>query len=799
MAKPELINEKMLLAVTVLCEPGVLQNSIWKTAADIIALILEVRPEFINEDLIKMLSGCFLFQGIGFEIGLSFAQALRVAVEKRPEYAEYAIRELLAVLGDEGIYDYSASAVIKALGLIVPYLPEEKRRHYLARILPFCRVSKIEFFNGGNAQSNYPNFVEGLLANSQTAQLQNPPAEVPRFRRVGDIRSLPRADKTLAEMLKDCQLVRDLAQAPNGALGRTLVYWNGKEKKYLAIKVLKDREDAGNLLLESEMMDYLNDNYDALGLVGQYPQPVMIDGQRAVRTKSLPAEAVSALTEVRTKEGEAIVLDSRYGCYTLMAYEYENRDYFTYLNNASLGAEEFFDAIFLGLHDLFCLARVGIIHTALIDVFHTPQTSGRVDRGRYLWMADIIRRFRGQSGAGRLHNWKKAVAFPNLRVSGLGDLAEFMPLLDMVANPYHPRVVHLSEVNGFGDNKDALQNVFLANFLGDYLLALTLITGSYLEEQSLLSWQDPEMLAEFMRELFNKAYEIFKQTEVFPLAGQIDWQLLARQMAYFMAGDYIGDFSPFTDEHERLAILREKGIFRPDADLRFGEYRRGNWSETEGWPGSLGPINGPLPLQELVRAIYFYTAFMATRIMDNYSTPDRLPLACALKTIGAVIDQSVVGQLENQEPRWQEQARRVVAQLYSKDVGIAYGFTGRIDNVPVKIIQDKNLHPAVDAWSFWAEGDPESKVLVIVTREILAAEIMDEIMFHEYMEWKWIEYYIANCLHTYGNIGRQLTESELWEIRRRAHILTWVKQAQVFQGEEGITPLHKKQLDDLRQ
>ncbi len=74
-------------------------------------------------------------------------------------------------------------------------------------------------------------------------------------------------------------------------------------------------------------------------------------------------------------------------------YEFSDDSYFHYLHDARLSSEQFQKAREAILHDLFLLARHGIVYTALADLFHNlEQIDDRADQGQYLPLIDLIRR-----------------------------------------------------------------------------------------------------------------------------------------------------------------------------------------------------------------------------------------------------------------------------------------------------------------------------------------------------------------------------------------------------------------------
>jgi len=408
-----------------------------------------------------------------------------------------------------------------------------------------------------------------------------------------------------------------------------------------------------------------------VALKGTYPSPLFIHGERAVRINchDLPEEMKARLQELSTgpKSDEPAWADTSDGYYTLMAYTIGTPDYFTYLHEADTDSIE--EASEKNIHDLFTLAGYGLIHPDIIDLFHNLIQIRRPEEGRFLWNVDIIRPMAGRAGAGRLHGGRHAVSYPNMRLSGPADFAEMVTLEALVFLD-HPHSAYM-KFNLRRFFIPEREKILLAHFMGNYLLAWVLIEGRRLKERSgELDRHKPGGLAKLIKKIYTTAYKALTESDSTgtDISTLIDWDRFAGQMAFFMGQAYKkyvnrpipekifgkkdiyitpGDgwgfiqrdviettlnlhgkrlsevldkyFSPATSE--RRIIPPSIFIFRPhfnklikkekDSNLRPGleelyeNYATG-W-RFDGINEDIGPVNGPFPLQELIKANYIFS------------------------------------------------------------------------------------------------------------------------------------------------------------------------------------------------
>ncbi|RLG89642.1 hypothetical protein DRO34_06920, partial [Candidatus Bathyarchaeota archaeon] len=480
---------------------------------------------------------------------------------------------------------------------------------------------RIELMDSGNTIAGV-NFIEGLIRFPLSLQLEDLPEPLPRQEEIDITKT--KIVNNLSEITEGWQFI--------SAQGRTLKF--KKEGCFLALKLLKENESPEELLEGLRWFEYINKIKERIGLRCNYPMPYELEGERIWRVKDIPSECKEALATQIDKTGEPIKVRRVRGHFVVTGYITQEEDKgkdFVYLTEPSLTDEEFEEALFNNLHDLFTLARYGIIHTALADLFHNVIQRGRVDRGRYLWMVDIINPMRTRAGSGRLHAWLQAIAYPNLRVAGPRDSDHFALLKDLISED-NPKSVHLVTALSRFSQRDLLK-VYLCNYLGEYLLSVSLIVGKRLRERNELDWEKPERLASLMRKVFIQSYYFFtlNYEEAKEISCLINWKRLAQQMAFFMAkGDRYVDYLLKRDIPEEIYNSKTKLEYSEDFRTSRGwienEEKRGWYFDGEN--PDLGPVNGPIPLQELIKALYIFSGFMTIALtkQTDFKEINNLPI-----------------------------------------------------------------------------------------------------------------------------------------------------------------------------
>jgi len=320
--------------------------------------------------------------------------------------------------------------------------------------------------------------------------------------------------------------------------GRTLVASCGR--RCLAVKLGQGGGDGGRLLAEASIQEHLNLHREGLGLRSILPRPLAPDGGSYLfRLRDLPPATKAELN---------LASDPYAICYTV------DEGYFRYLNDPSLSAEETARGLALCAWDLASLIRKGLIHDALVPIFHNRETTGtRPDLGAYRWWSMI---------PGRLDRWRGSCRYPNLRVSGIADFE------------------HIS----FCPQISATE---LRHRMGDHLLSMSLVLGSYFRNRGRF---DPEAMSAALKAIFGTYYRALASGRS-PLDECIDWDRLATRMIEEMEGDKY-----------MVALVRGAGPGGEDLEVKSGPH--------------LGHFSGFFPIPELIKAIHL-AALFAVLEMDS--------------------------------------------------------------------------------------------------------------------------------------------------------------------------------------
>jgi hypothetical protein len=246
------------------------------------------------------------------------------------------------------------------------------------------------------------------------------------------------------------------------------------------------------------------------------------------------------------------------------------------------------------MHDAGVLAgRLGLLNQAPADMFHNKEKLRH-----YHWNVDPLRRAVGNRvGAGRLDQWENAIRTINEGPSGLRDYKHYRPL-HLCTDAYRRRGMRRGDAKSF--------RLGLTSLCGDVLLAHSLSLAKWFKDQGKLA--DHPALAAVLADSFTAFFAAYTgrplpECTVF-LQGLIDWPQLAAQMDYFMGSAYVADVKAQSLPKELFSAACETVCYPPEE----------GWDTEQGWlldgiNRDLGPKNGPLPLVELVRALYLTTSF----------------------------------------------------------------------------------------------------------------------------------------------------------------------------------------------
>jgi len=390
--------------------------------------------------------------------------------------------------------------------------------------------------------------------------------------------------------------------------GRTLRYEgrtaNG-ELRQVGIKLQNKNEPLDLLNREVLLLSWIERHSAALGLRSHYPIPFRDASGRA------------AILQIEDPGSESTAAA---GSHRFMAIAYvAEPSYFDYLSNPEISESAYWSALNDGLHDLFALARMGLFHSALIDAFHVMHEPGAEGGRRYIWNYDHYTSFAGRLGAGRLEDFLGAVRYPNLRVSGLADLADVVTWPEIESGDHS-----LARFSRFAATvrgpAEFSKNFLVETYLGDYWFSAVMMAAPRLiredEERKAAGrprlWQDEarlETIADRLRRSYAVGAAAFlgiSENEAWDQSADWgDYRRLARQMTFFMTDAYV----PYFDSEEEPHL--PPGIFPVEAS--FGPLKPEFWHPTQGyvWPKrnvlqrSLGQPNGPFLIQEAIRINIF--------------------------------------------------------------------------------------------------------------------------------------------------------------------------------------------------
>ncbi len=217
-------------------------------------------------------------------------------------------------------------------------------------------------------------------------------------------------------------------------VGRTLVFTT-PDKMKCCIKFTKFKADETQLASETMWLLHLNQQASDYHHSFEIPKPIIIDNHCLFKFTDVPDD-LSLKTEISNRFiAIAFVTHPTYFDYPNLPKRIGN-DPQTIVNIFGRNAK------LLGQ-----FASKGIIHTAMIPLFHNrAQQSRRDDQGVYNW-----------EQGGRLDQWLKSSQYPNFAVSGLRDFE------------------HLISIT---DSKQ------IRHFIGEHVLSLILVAGSYFRNKT---------------------------------------------------------------------------------------------------------------------------------------------------------------------------------------------------------------------------------------------------------------------------------------------------------------------------
>ncbi len=457
------------------------------------------------------------------------------------------------------------------------------------------KLTSIELKDGGNGVATWVDTVETLLTAFGRKQSSKPtPTDLTEaYKKVTEASNPPIETIGFTQLTNGWEFDR--------VLGRTLLYKN-KNGGYRAFKFQRSTESLDTLWHEHSLVDLLNsDLAKSYGLKTVWPKPINVYN---ISTPPTEIEPIKLPLKVDT---------DGVNCYV---YEYSDSSYFVYLHDPSLNVGEFEKARQVMLHDVFVLARHGIVYTALADLFHNFDQK-RSDQGHYLPMVDLFARQPGRWGAGRLTDMWGAVEYPNARASGLADPTD-TDLVDRISAKLSKTIFNGRTFKGL----EGVHLFLLAHFMASYLLVDQLIVGR--RNLHNMDWKNETVINELGQKMANgfaialAAYTNLPRETVdnFVQNCGLNWAKLGRQMCFFMRNDEQG-YVPYVS---RAQIPSEiygdaKCIIDPVSKLRGWDTKGGFM--LNGTPDS-GPVNGQTMVKVGEQSWYLMALFSA--VMKNSET-----------------------------------------------------------------------------------------------------------------------------------------------------------------------------------
>jgi hypothetical protein len=453
-------------------------------------------------------------------------------------------------------------------------------------------LKSIQFYDGGESEDTWSPISQALFSHA--------PKIKPHSTRVYLTNEISKI-----KIIADPNTSQRIYQAQHQFLrvqGRTILQQDS-EGNIIATKVQKKDELLNELEKEYQATYYLKQHDEKLQLKSIIPTPLMIG-----KTKNILPYVKENVSEEEFKQFAEMIDDQLE--HNVYVYEVNPKqcDYFTYLHDPRINDEIFKKANHDVVHDLYHLLQKGMVFPQLADIFHNNELNhdNRYDKGRYIVLLNLLNV--DGIGSGRLTGWKKAVQYPNLRVSGIADLGDCLSLQEMTINgPYLNKyfkfvLTHFQEKSG---------NYLLANLIAEYQYVLFLIAGcraaaltktaKFGKEADIWLSMAKQILANCVQATHILTQKPEEKIQAF-LSSKMNVYRLARQMRYWMTTDYIQDVT----QNKISENIYEKNTF---ITINHRSFRPGTfWAHLgfslNGIDPDLGPVNGQEPIKEANKLIY---------------------------------------------------------------------------------------------------------------------------------------------------------------------------------------------------
>lgn len=529
----------------------------------------------------------------------------RTAHNQSIEQAATCVRQLhlQRAMATAGIRDADVKMCTRVMGRVFakePLSPEDRKaiRDLITTdprtaniISSYLVPTTMEFWDGGTNFNTYSSFFASLIPDVQA------PAD---------------------DAVRACMAATPVTSGPPVAValppgklvdvcGRTLLFEiPGDPDHYVAVKIAKQGEnvdDATSGLRREEWMNrVLTTMRGPLGLESEIPRAIAPGVASVVLDADMRARIEAQATRLGGLEFEAAVDDTTGHAVAIQSIV--PKGYHRYLNDPDMSPEAFRQASDQCLRDYARLCKAGIYHSAPADFFHNKE-----HERRYVWNSEEVPASaanRATEGPGRLHNAFGSVLHPNLRETGPADFKHMIPQSELLTA--HPNAGFFASVEAHASEIATITSV------GDLLLSWSLIVVDRWAQRASQGKSGTEAeLAEEMRHGFIVFYAQYKEMSPESAAqlldSFIDFPRMAQQFAYFTSGQFVSDAQkPGGISQERWHDLygdRTSVLWLMEEGMR-------GWSRAGGWRYDskhidLGPVNGPFPCPELMKALYFTT------------------------------------------------------------------------------------------------------------------------------------------------------------------------------------------------
>ncbi len=351
------------------------------------------------------------------------------------------------------------------------------------------------------------------------------------------------------------------------------------------IKFARAGEDTLNLINETAWMACLRENFSFGTFRFDIPEPVHHGGSTLFKVTALPP-ALHTNTGALHEDAYAI------------AYRV-HKDYFTYPNMGGYchhwSVQEIREVFQRCAWLTGRLASMGVIHTALIPLFHNRvQQARREDSGVYRW-----------EHGGRLDRWLESCRYPNMALSGLRDFEHFAAAGDLSDIRHH---------------------------IGSHLLSFVLMAGSFFRNLAPEKYGtdengspadtrylfDPVLFENLLKDAVKAYYKGFVGTP-FPERYDLSFKALTERLISRMGVDsHMEEVLRVDDQHRMdeksfFCFLSSRGL--PEERIR--EFKQGKQEITLHTGPHLGGFNQGISLPELIDFLLTASALI---ISDKYTT-----------------------------------------------------------------------------------------------------------------------------------------------------------------------------------